>query len=594
MGAICGIVGDADPAEMEALSGRLAHRGSLAAEWRVGPRVHLGQRLFPGRPGSVRHGRPVALDGVLENRDQVAKLLDLAPAAAEQETQEDLVFRLYRTFGLDGFTHLRGPFALALWDERADLLVLARDFFGARSLYWAWAEGRFMFASEYKALLGLPALPATPNFAALQCIVSTKNAMREASCLAGVFAVPPGHWLSVRGGQVDTQRHWEPEARIARRSDAGHVEAFRGAFMDAVRRQTAPYERLGVALGRGVDAAAVVAGIRHVAPQRELHTFVAGFGPDDPEVIGAAETARHFGSRHHEVMLPASALPALLPEMVWHLEDPAGREDVLCLYACARAAAGSVDVLLGGHVADALTGGMPRHLLVRTANLIPPAHGPLADLVQYARAGRPPATLLGGMLLRRYFRGGICPPPRVLGAAEAPRAEDIRVSGPEPLTQFLRRAALSDPGKGHYDRIHAAFGVDLGMPFADPDLIACIFSMPDRMKIRGRTQKWVQREAFRDLLPPSIGGRGKSLARLRNDLELAEVLEGLADRLLGAADVRQRGVFEVAYVDRIRRRPAGKPYAEEPLSRLWTLILAEIWFRIFIDRRGAFPDAALW
>jgi asparagine synthase (glutamine-hydrolysing) len=182
----------------------------------------------------------------------------------------------------------------------------------------------------------------------------------------------------------------------------------------------------------------------------------------------------------------------------------------------------------------------------------------------------------------------------MLGVTEMPRADDIRIPGPDPLTHFLHGAALSDPGKGHYDRIHSAFGIDLGMPFADPEFIECIFRIPDHMKIRGWKQKLVQREAFRDLLPPSIGRRGKSLARLSNDLELAEVVDDLAARLFSAANVRQRGVFDVAYIDGIRRRTSGKSYGEEQLYRLWTLILTEIWLRIFIDRRGAFPHARLW
>jgi asparagine synthase (glutamine-hydrolysing) len=594
VGAICGIVGDADLAEIRDLSVRLAHRGSLAAQWRVGPRVHLGQRSFPGRPGSIQHGRPVALDGVLENRDEVAKLLNLSPEMREQESQEDLVFRLYQKLGQDCFQYLRGPFSVAIWDEEADLLMLARDFFGARSLYWAWADARFLFASEYKALLSVGTLAATPNLATLQFIASTRGAVPDASCLAGVSPVPPGHWLSVRGQHVERRRYWIPEVRIAHRSDADHVKAFRGAFMEAVRRQTAQHERLGVALSGGIDSASVVAGIRHVAPEHEIHTFVAGFGSEDPEVIGAAETARHFGTHHHPVIVPPTALPELLPEMSWHLEDPVGREDILYLYACARDAAASVDLLLGGHMADVLMGGMPRHMLVRLANLFPPARGPLADLFQYTRTGQPPRTALGKILLRKYFRGGIYPPPRVFGVAQMPLADEISVPGPEPLTHFLHRAVLSYPGKGHYDRIHSAFGVDLNAPFSDPELIKCTFQIPDHMKIRGRTQKLIQREAMKDLLPQSIRRRGKSLARLRNDLALAEVVDDLADQLLPAPTIRERGIFEVAYVDRVRRRPAGKPYSEEQLYRLWTLVLTEVWFRIFIDRRGAFPDARLW
>jgi asparagine synthase (glutamine-hydrolysing) len=512
----------------------------------------------------------------------------------EQASQEDLAFQLYRLFGLDCFQYLRGPFSLAIWDEEAERLVLARDFFGARSLFWAWASTRFLFASEYKALLGIAALAATPNLATLQFIASTRAAVPDASCLAGVSPVPPGHWICVRGQHVERGRYWTPEVRITQRSAVEHAKAFRGAFVEAVRRQSARYDRLGVALSGGIDAACVVAGVRHVAPQRELHTFVAGFGPDDPEIVGAAETARHFGTCHHPVTVAATDFPELLPKLTWHLEDPVGREDILYLYVCAREAAAWVDVLLGGHMADILMGGMPRHLLVRLAHLIPLGRGPLTDLFQYTRTGQPPRTALGKILLRAYFRGGIFAPPRVFGVAEMPIADDIFVPGPEPLTQFLHRAALSYPGKGHFDRVHSAFGVDMNAPFSDPELIRCTFQIPDHMKIRGRTQKWVQREALKDWLPPALTRRGKSLARLRNDLALAEAVDDLADHLLAPAAVRYRGVFDVAYVDRVRRRPAGKPYLEEQLYRLWTMILIEIWFRIFIDRRGAFPDVRLW
>jgi asparagine synthase (glutamine-hydrolysing) len=137
--------------------------------------------------------------------------------------------------------------------------------------------------------------------------------------------------------------------------------------------------------------------------------------------------------------------------------------------------------------------------------------------------------------------------------------------------------------------VHSAFGIDLDAPFADVDLVACAFQIPDRLKIRATTQKYIQREALKDFLPPSIRRRGKSLNRLLNDVELAGVMDGLADDLLSPAAVLHRGIFNPAYVTRLRRRAASAPYPEEQLYRLWTMLLIELWFRIFIDQRGAFP-----
>jgi asparagine synthase (glutamine-hydrolysing) len=153
---------------------------------------------------------------------------------------------------------------------------------------------------------------------------------------------------------------------------------------------------------------------------------------------------------------------------------------------------------------------------------------------------------------------------------------------------------MSYQGEGGYDRLQAAFAVDLQTPFGDPEFVCRTFQIPDRLKIRGRTHKLILREALKGVLPPSISARRKSLARLRNDSKLAEVIDALADRLLSSAAVRERNVFELGYIDRIRRRGAGQPYPEERLYRLWTMLLTELWFRIFVDRRGAFPTGSLW
>ena len=362
-----------------------------------------------------------------------------------------------------------------------------------------------------------------------------------------------------RWPRIEKHRYWVPEVKIAPRSDAEHVRAFRDGFLGAVRRQTACYERIGVATSGGLDGASLVAGIRHVAPDRELHTFCAGFGPDDPELIGAAETARHFRTTHHEVVLPAADLPELLSSMIWHMEEPLGRDDIALVFACAReAAVQGVEVMFGGHTADALSAGMPRHLLVHLVNRMPLMRRPLEDVFNYTRTGEEPRTLLGRLALARYFRGGNYPPPRLIGAGLRPRPNAIRVAGPEPLTQYLRKALLNHAGLGHYDRLQAAFGVDMNFAIChSPMSPLIVFEIPDRLKIRGRTQKYVQREALKGLLPPTIRRRGKSLARLRHDLELARVMDHLADDLLAPAALRERGIFDLGYVERLRQRPPG-------------------------------------
>ena len=588
MGAIYGIVGDADAAELQAIGRRLAHRGIDGGEWSWSSRLHLGQRFFPAEIGAKSPGRPVVFDGALSNGRELAELTGCKPSTADDPAE--LLLRLFHEMGPECFAHLRGTFAAAIWDERTEGLYLARDFWGARSLFYAQLGERLLFASEYKALLAVDEVPARPNREAIQFVNRTKAAMTDACCLEDVYPVPNGCWILLRGGEVEKARYWAPSLSIIRRAEAEHVATFREAILDATRLGLDSYKRVGVLLSGGIDSAVVLAAIRSVAPSRSVHTFSAGFGPDDPELELAAASARAFGATHHECFVPADQLPGLLPAMTWHLEEPVGREDNPYLFACAREAAGHVDVLVGGHVADILLGGMPRYMLVKAAAAFPPARPAFEDLYAYTRSGANPRTRLGRLLLSLYFRdGGTFAPPQVAGAPALEERPDLRGRGAEPLSEFLLRSVLAYQGKGHYDRLHSAFGIALDAPFMERELVQLAFALPDRFKIRGRTQKWILREAMKDLLPTEIARRRKSLARLRHDTTLTDVLEAMAEDLLAPSGVRARGLFDPAYVERARRRRSGAPYPKEQLYRLWSLLLTEIWCRIFVDQRGARP-----
>jgi asparagine synthase (glutamine-hydrolysing) len=131
-------------------------------------------------------------------------------------------------------------------------------------------------------------------------------------------------------------------------------------------------------------------------------------------------------------------------------------------------------------------------------------------------------------------------------------------------------------------------------PFYDPDLIACSFRIPDRLKIRGSTQKYVQRASLNDFLSPRMARRSKTIISFRRDIKLAGVLETLARRVLTDAAVRERGLFDPGYIGRVMRRKPGRAYPKEQFNRLWNVVLTEIWCRIFVDRRGDFPVDPLW
>jgi hypothetical protein len=163
----------------------------------------------------------------------------------------------------------------------------------------------------------------------------------------------------------------------------------------------------------------------------------------------------------------------------------------------------------------------------------------------------------------------------------------------QPLSEFLRRGFLLLPYQSTVERLYTAAGVRFNAHHTDPSFLRAAFSIPDRLKIHGRSQKYILRKACAGLLPESILNFGKSFNRLKHDLHFSSVLDQLADLLLSTSTVADRGLFEPSYMVQLRRRPAGKPYSQERAYRLWSLLLTEMWSRMYLDRRGAPPDAPL-
>jgi asparagine synthase (glutamine-hydrolysing) len=592
MGAVYGIVGDADASELDLLGGRLGHRGAVAAQWSPASGVHLGMGGPAGMTERLKGG-PLAFDGTIDNRNELAARLKYRPGARlTPDDDPELLLELFARLGREGLQHIAGQFAFGYWDGARRELLLGRDRIGYAPLYFTLARDRLIFASEYKALLAMEDVPARPNRDAIQVIHSTKWMRPGATCLEGVFPVAPGTWMAVEPNRISTARFWDLPILVRHEDEERHVSALRESFLETLRRQTEPYQRIGISLSGGLDSAVMAAGARHVAGGKEIHTFSAGYGPDDKELVNAERVARELGTHHHPLVLAPDDLPRLLPWMVWHLEEPIGREDIAYLYVAAQEAARHVELILTGFGFDGLFAGLPRHRVADVALHLPPVAGPLREFYDYTVRSVEPHGLGGRALKSLYFRGRDFPAPRVQGAAPIERLRSFRTKGDQPLSQFLRKGFLVLPYQSPVERLYTASGVRFNAHHTDPEFLATAFSIPDRLKIRGRTQKYVLRKACSGLLPPSILGFGKSFNRLKHDLNLSAVLDQLADQLLSRQTVLERGLFEPDYIEKLRSRRADQPYSQERVYRLWSLLLTEMWSQMYLDARGAPPSTS--
>jgi asparagine synthase (glutamine-hydrolysing) len=588
MTAIYGVIGDAGRAELQAMGARLAHRGPFGAQWSPAPKVWFGMQSR--EPADLTTDGPLLFDGALDNRWQLATgRRGATRGEVDPAGDSSLLLELLEDEGSRTLELLAGSFALAWWRSSDRTLLLARDRIGYGPLHFTVDRaGRFVFASEYKALLALETVDARPNRDAIQVLQSTKWAKPGETCLAGIYPVAPGTALEVDAGALSMRRYWHIPVAVTHDDAQRHAAELREVFLGTLQAQTRAYRRIGVSLSGGLDSAVVAAGARHVVGDKPLHTFTAGYGADDREIAGAARIAATLQTVHHEIVLKPQDLPQLLPEMVWHLEEPIGREDIAYLFVAARHAARFVDVILAGFGFDGLFAGLPRHRLVDLANKLPFARAPLEQFYDFTFRSVEPRTPAGRALRYAYFRGSDYPAPRVLGAQALTAFKGFpRDALPQPLTSFLRRNLMLNPYQVAIEHLYSAVGIRMNAQHTNPQFIAAAFSIPDRLKIRGATQKYILRKACAGLLPPQALGVGKSFNRMRHDLELCEVLDSMADTLLARSDVAARGLFDPAYIADLRKRPAGQPYGRERIYRLWTLLLTELWSRQFLDGRGA-------
>jgi asparagine synthase (glutamine-hydrolysing) len=557
---------------------RLGHRGPIAAWREVAPQVYLGATGFD--------------EPVVWSRDGAAGVID--PAAASgvdpQEAFESFVDGGMRS--VDGL-----PAALAVWDDHEGTLHLGRDLVGQKPLhYCALRGGGVAFATEYKALLALEAAPVEPDVEALQYMQCHKLTPRGQTLLKGIRCAPPG--AVVRLDRRGVPRSQEPvptiDVSVAPVTEEQARDELSRRFVEAIRPLVAGRDRIGVSLSGGIDSLSVAYGSRLCAPDADLVAFTAGDDEDDPEIRIASMVMERLGGRHVPVYVTAQPLIDELPLAVWHFENPVGRTETIQSFEVGRAARqDGLEWLMCGLGSDGIFAGMPKHKILWLSELLPPIREDLREFYALTQTGRPVERPLAKLMDLLYFRGGVPPVPRVRDATYRPPPPKWPESGPEFLNHMMVANAYENLSRSlvRLERPFQAFGVDLASPFFDRNVMEYAFTLPSRLKIRRGREKYILRQAMASLVSPDLLNIPKGIARIRHDTAFAHILQQLTDQYLDPGSVSDRGWFDLDEIHRIRRHLTHGSYHAEAAMRLWTLIVTEIWARIYVDRRGQRPTS---
>ena len=614
MCGICGIAspaGSPDPDRLATMSAALVHRGpDSAGEHLEGPVALAARRLsiidlaHGDQPIANEDGTCVVVqNGEIYNSPDLRRELERAGHRFRTHCDTETLVHLYEEHGLDFARRLRGMFAVAIWDGRRRRLVLARDRFGIKPLYYRHAGGELAFASELRALpRGEIDLDALEAFLAFNSIPAPYSIFRDTRKL------PAGHLLVwEEDGHVAIDRYARPAPEAAENlrgaDEAELAEELRARLRDSVRAHLLSDVPVGVLLSGGVDSAALAA----LAAQESgepVHTFTIGFAERSfDERADARRVAERYGTDHHELLVrPDPAL--LLPALAEAFDEPFADSSALPTYLVSELAARHVKVALSGEGGDELFGGYYTY----AADLLADRLAPLARLARPVVERLPTSTSKASFdyKAKRFVRAAHLPPLerhhgwKEIFSPEARAELTGRTAGFDPESLDRARFAetggqelltrLQDVDLGGYladdllvktDRASMAHSLEARVPFLDPVVTNLALALPARHKIRGLSKKVLLRKAVAPLLPREVVHGRKRGFSIPAAAWLRGELEPFARETLSADTLRRQGFFRPETVARlVDEHVAG---VEDRSRQLWGLLAFTLWYERHVE-----------
>lgn len=571
---MCGIAGIMtssgtvpDRGAVEAMQRALFHRGPDGEGLHFAGSIGMAHRRLSiidletgDQPFTLEDGTTLIANAEIYNYVELKREMPEVSFATGSDCEVPL--HLYKRDGIDFLKSLRGMYALAIYDPASRRLVLSRDPFGIKQLYYAEGPFGFAFASEPQALIasGLIAADVRPNAATE--LLQLQFTTGAETVLSGIFRVLPGESLIVESGRIARRIRQSalPQGAPEPIDEQAAMERIETALTDSVmvhQRSDVPY---GMFLSGGVDSSAVLALMARLN-DRPVKAFTVGFS--DTGAVDEREAARAiaaaFGADHVQIDFDESDFWTTVPKVARAMDDPVADYAELPTFKLAEVASRDLKVILCGEGGDELFGGYGRYRSV------------MRPWWRYRRAMRSRGALEGLGVMRddsRDWRGGMAVSESVAGSEGRSR---LQVAQATDCADWLPHDLLIK-----LDRCLMAHGVEGRTPMLDPMVAEAAFLLPDRLKVRGRVGKWILREWLSKVLPvakPFGRKHGFTVPVGEWIIRRGDMLGPLVARQAGIADLcRPEGVEAVF---RSRGRRAG--------FAAWVLLFYALWHRQHIE-----------
>ena len=617
-----------EPAMLSRMGRAILHRGPDDEGSFVDDQMLLGMRRLSiidvaggHQPLSNEDGSIVVVcNGEIYNFRELRQKLEQAGHRFATGSDCETIVHLYEERGDAFLEELDGMFALALWDKKRRRLIVARDPLGIKPLYYTQADGQFAFCSEAKGLLELPFVRNRLDPAALAQYFAVGYVCAPHSMFEGVRKMLPGEAMTIENGRVTTRRYWSLPAEVDEvRSESQWIEATRVEIERAVRDQMVSDVPIGAFLSGGVDSSSVVALMsRHT--DHPVKTYSIGFkGSSGAELYNelpfARQVAETFKTDHREIIVQPD-VAGLLPDLLWHLDEPIADAAFITTYLVSKFAREDVTVILSGVGGDELFGGYNRYLdehyrsqyqripqFMRRGIIDPIArrlpsdrHSPLLNKLRLARA----FVLADSLGFEGRYRSYM----EVFDKAE--RAVLLRDSS-APFDDSIGRAFAGSSSKDSLrrlmdvdlatqlpedllmltDKMSMAVSLECRVPLLDQRLVKLAAQIPAATRIRGGELKYTMKKAMEGIVPDSIIHRTKRGFGAPIGAWFKAELSGFLREILSEATLMKRGLLDPQAVARVVREHERQE--ADRTDHLLALVNLEIWCRMYLD--GQEPQA---
>lgn len=631
MCGICGIFNtDKKPVEQSdivRMNRIMSHRGPDGEGVYIKGHIGLGHRrlsIIDLESGTQPMANPdgsvqLVFNGEIYNFLELKKELEGKGYVFRTRSDTESIIYAYEQWGEAFAEKLRGMFAIALWDEKQEKLILLRDRVGKKPLYYSYHNNHLFFASELKSLLTIPEIPKETDFHALDAYLSFGYVPSPMSIFKDVRKLPPAHMAVCTPGGFRIHSYWELDMNgsAAGRSEESLAEELREIFDECVKLRLISDVPLGAFLSGGVDSGAVVAAMALLMGDEAVKTASIGFSEKKfDELVYARMVAEQYGTEHTEFLVQADALE-VLEKIVWHLDEPFADASAIPTYYVSQMARKKVTVAVSGDGGDEnFAGYINRYYMTKKEaeirdrlpvflreNLL----APLARF--YPKIDRLPRPLrlknflhsLAGSFEESYFRAmsfyflpemktrlyrpGLAAETKDFDAFEVLGKHFRQNRNPDTVTRAQYadiKTYMTEDILVKVDRMSMAHSLEVRSPILDHKLMEFAGRLPSDLKLKGRQSKYIFKKMNEKRLPADILYRKKQGFSIPLAAWMRGELKDFAADTLFSSDSCLSDYFHTGYIKTLweKHQRGLQDYA----APLWGLMMFGLWQKQFMKK----------